>query len=69
MTQIEISELTPKERLDLIAALSDSLEPEQIVLSPAQEAELARRVADFEDDKRNAVAWETIEAELNRRAR
>ncbi len=69
MTAVDIARLTPQERLDLIGALWDSLTPEDVPLSPAQETELERRMATFEADKPGAVAWETIDAELARRSR
>jgi len=48
MTTAEIDRLSPQERLDLIGALWDSLSPEQVRLTPAQEAELERRMATFD---------------------
>jgi len=33
-----------------------------------QEAEVGRRMATFEMDKHHAIAWETIDAELDRRS-
>jgi len=64
---LDIARLTTKERLDLIAELWDSLAPEDVSLSPTQDAELARRMATFEADAKAVVAWEDIEAGLNRR--
>ena len=64
MTTLDIAGLTPKERLALIGELWDSLAPEDVPLTPAHEAELARRMATFEADASAAVPWETIEAEL-----
>jgi len=64
MTTAEIDRLSPQERLDLIGALWDSLSPEDVGLTPAQEAELARRMATFDADKREAVEWEVVAAEL-----
>jgi putative addiction module component (TIGR02574 family) len=69
MTTLDIARLTPKERLDLIAELWNSLSPEDVRLSPAQEQELARRMATFDADAGTAPPWEDIEAELNRRPR
>lgn len=69
MTATDIARLTPQQRLDLIAKLCDSLTPEDVRLTPAQEAELARRMATFDADRRNAVAWEILDAELDRPAR
>src|SRR5271169_7264297 len=67
MTTLDIAGLTPKERLDLIGELWDSLAPEDVRLTPAHEAELARRMATFETDAKAAVPWDDIEAELARR--
>ena len=69
MTTLDIAGLTPKERLDLIGELWDSLAPEDVRLTPAHEAELSRRMATFEADASAAVPWETIEAELARKSR
>ena len=63
---LDIARLTPKERLDLIGELWDSLTPEDVRLTSAQEAELARRMATFEADAKAAVSWETVDAELAR---
>ena len=68
MTTLDIARLTPEERLELIGELWDSLAPEDVRSTPAQEAELARRMATFEADASAAVAWETIEAELARKS-
>jgi putative addiction module component (TIGR02574 family) len=65
---LDITRLTTKERLDLISELWDSIAPEDVRLSPSQEAELARRMATFDADAKNAVPWEDIEAELNKRS-
>jgi putative addiction module component (TIGR02574 family) len=69
MTTLDISRLTPKERLDLIGELWDSLSAEDVQLTPAQEAELDRRLAGFDEDTRSAIPWEEIDTELGRRFR
>ena len=68
MTTLDIARMTPKERLDLIGELWDSLTAEDVGLTPAQDAELARRMATFEADAKTAKPWSDIEAELDRRA-
>jgi putative addiction module component (TIGR02574 family) len=55
--------MTTKERLDLIGELWDSLAPEYFNLTPAQDAELGRRMATFEADRKTAIPPEDIEAE------
>jgi putative addiction module component (TIGR02574 family) len=69
MKAFDITRLTPRERLDLIGELWDSLAPADVRLTPAQDAELGRRMATFEADSENAVPWEQIERELDGRAR
>jgi len=64
----DIARLTPEERLELIGRLWDSLEPEDVRLTPRQEAELGRRMANFDADAKAAVSWEEIEADLSRRS-
>jgi putative addiction module component (TIGR02574 family) len=52
MTEMDISRLSAGERLDLIGRLWDSLETDDIALTPAQHVELDRRLetADAESD-------------------
>ncbi len=69
MATPDISRLTPKERLDLIGELWDSLSVDEVPLTPAQEAELNRRLASFDGDIKAAIPWEQIDAELGRRSR
>jgi putative addiction module component (TIGR02574 family) len=69
MATLDIARLTPRERLDLIGELWDSLEPEDVTLTPAQEAELARRMQTFDEDMKTAVSWEVVKARLARRAK
>ena len=66
---LDIARLTPAERLELIGRLWDSLEPEDVGLTPRQDAELGRRMATFDADAKAAVPWEEIEADLLRRSR
>jgi putative addiction module component (TIGR02574 family) len=69
MSTLDISRLTPKERLDLIGELWDSLNTEQVQLTPEQERELDRRMATFDDDAKTAVPWESIDGEFVRQTR
>ncbi|MET3910584.1 putative addiction module component (TIGR02574 family) [Bradyrhizobium sp. S3.3.6] len=69
MATLDISRLTPKERLDLIGELWDSLSAADVQLTPAQVTELDRRLATFDADRREAIPWEDIDTELDRRSR
>jgi putative addiction module component (TIGR02574 family) len=61
--------LPAAERLEIIAAPWDSLDAAHSPLTPAQAAELDRRLASFEADKAGAMIWEEFKAELEERAR
>ena len=64
LTHDELSRLTPPERLALISQLWDSLEPGQIPLTAAQQAELDRRLETLDQDRREGVTWAALESEL-----
>jgi putative addiction module component (TIGR02574 family) len=67
MATIDITSLSPQERLDLIAQLWDSLDTDDFKPSPAQEAELERRLAGLDEDIKAGSTWQQIEGELDRR--
>lgn len=67
LTHDEIIRLSPQERLSLIEQLWDSLADAEIPLTAAQRAELERRLATFDDDRVQAVTWDSLKAELARR--
>jgi putative addiction module component (TIGR02574 family) len=67
MTIIDIARLSPQERLELIGRLWDSLDADDMRLTPAQEAELERRLATLDEDIKAGSTWEQIDAELDRR--
>jgi putative addiction module component (TIGR02574 family) len=56
-TPDEITRLSPPERIALIAQLWDSLEDEQLPLTPAQKAELDRRLSTLDHDRQGGVTW------------
>lgn len=67
LTHDELARLTPPERLALIAQLWDSLQDEQLPLTVAQQAELDRRLATLDQDRREGTTWAALKAELERR--
>ena len=67
LTPDEIVRLSPPERLALISQLWDSLEHEQLPLTSAQEAELERRLASLDENRREGVTWSALKAELEQR--
>lgn len=62
---IAISDLTVEERLELIEALWDSLEDAD--LTPAQEAELDRRIKNIDAGNGDALGWDVFRTELRAR--
>ncbi len=67
LSQAELVRLSAQERLALIGDLWESLADADIPLTPAQESELERRPASFEDDRRDEMTWEQLKAELQQR--
>ena len=63
----ELARLTPPERLALISQLWDSLEADNLPLTAAQQAELDRRLETLDQDRREGITWEALEAELEQR--
>jgi putative addiction module component (TIGR02574 family) len=67
LTPDELTRLSPQERLSLIEQLWGSLSDADIPLMSAQQGELERRLATFENDRAQAVTWDCLHAELERR--
>jgi len=63
----ELARMTPPERLALIAQLWDSLEHDHVPLTAAQQAELDRRLDTLDEDRRSALSWDELKAELQQR--
>ncbi len=59
-----IEQLSINERLELIEELTESLDGDQLPLTPAQGAELDRRMETFERDAAEGVTWEVLRARL-----
>ena len=66
MPAIDIDAMEPDERLRLIGDLWDSLSenPDDVNLTPAQRAELDRRLDRLESGKATLVSWEELKARL-----
>ena len=63
----ELARLTPRQRLDLIESLWESLEDEDVPVTDTQRAELDRRIAGFEQDQEHNISWDQLKAELRQR--
>ena len=64
----ELRKLPLAERLELVEELWDSIarESDQLTLTPAQMEELDRRLADYEQDPEQGVAWEEVRDRIRR---
>ena len=60
----ELARLSPRQRLDLIERLWESLKDEDLPLTEAQRAELDRRIEGFDRDREQSIPWEQLKAEL-----
>ncbi|HTJ29837.1 MAG TPA: addiction module protein [Acidobacteriaceae bacterium] len=67
LTQEDLAQLTPPERLALISELWDSLEADELPLTAAQISELDRRLETIDQDRREGISWKTLQAELEQR--
>ena len=59
-----INRLSPPERLALIGQLWESLDQDDLPLTPAQQSELELRLASLDVDRLKAVSWTDLKAEL-----
>ncbi len=60
--QFDFSRLSPEERLRVVEELWDSLArtPEALPVTPAQRAELDRRLDEMESDGGQGIPWEEV---------
>ena len=64
LSQEELTRLTPPERLALIAQLWDSLDDEQLPIVASQRDELDYRLGSLDADRRHAITWDALKAEM-----
>ena len=60
----ELARLSPRQRLDLIESLWESLDDADVPVADTQRAELDRRIASFDHDREHVVPWDQLKAEL-----
>ena len=68
---LDIASLTPEERLTLLEDLWDSLAtaPEALPLTPAQRAELDRRLDDLDAEGPVGIPWDEVLSQIRNRGR
>jgi putative addiction module component (TIGR02574 family) len=64
----ELARLSPRQRLDLIELLWESLDDEDVPVTDAQRAELDERIAGFDQDREHSIPWNQLKAELRQRS-
>lgn len=62
---VDIEQLTPAERLDLIERLWDSLSDEDVPITAAQRSELEHRLDALDREGPIGVPWEQLRDELD----
>jgi putative addiction module component (TIGR02574 family) len=67
MPILDYKHLSPKERLDLIGEIWDSIEADHIPLTSAQVTELDRRAAMLDEDMKDARSADVMLSDLRRR--
>ncbi len=60
----EIARLSPPERLALIGELWDSLDRDDVPMTVAQDRELDRRLDMLDKERKHAISWEVVKADL-----
>ena len=67
MLAIDVEQLTPEERLQLLERLWDSLTDEDVPLTQAQREELDRRLDELDRDGPCGIPWEEVLIRLESR--
>jgi putative addiction module component (TIGR02574 family) len=68
---VDIASLNPEERLNLLEELWDSLAstPDAVPLTPAQRAELDRRLDDLDAEGPVGIPWDEVLSRIRSRGR
>ena len=66
MPTIDLDHMSGDEKLALIGEIWRSMTPEDIHLTPAQEAEILRRLATVDEDIKHGIDADALDAELDR---
>jgi putative addiction module component (TIGR02574 family) len=61
---LDLTKLTPEEKLELIDELWTSISPEEFPLTDEQRAELHRRLDRLDEDGPTGISWDSVRAEM-----
>ena len=64
LTRNEIQELTADQKLELLDLVSESLERDQIPVSPEIKGEIKSRLESFPRDKTSSIDWKDVKQRL-----
>ena len=67
-SDVDISKLSPKDRLALLEEIWDSLTPDDVPLTEPQRRELDQRLDDLEQDGQPGIPWEEVLRRIRERA-
>ncbi len=65
---LDLTKLTPEEKLELIDELWTSISPEQFPLTDEQRVELHHRLDRLDEDGPTGVSWDSVRAEMTPRS-
>lgn len=65
---LDLTKLTPEEKLELIDELWTSINPDQFPLTDEQRVELHRRLDRLDADGPTGVPWDSVRAEMTPRS-
>jgi len=65
--QNQIGKLSAAEKFDLLDALWESLEADELSLTDAQRDELDHRLAEYQRNPENVIPWEQVKAGLSKK--
>ena len=68
MSTIDIAKLSPQERLKLLEQLWDSLSPESVPMTDAQNVELDRRLDELDREGPVGIPWNEVLDRIRNRA-
>ena len=68
MSAVDIAKLDPRERLELLEQLWDSLSPEAVPMTDAQKEELDRRLDELDRDGPVGIPWHEVLDRIRNRA-
>jgi putative addiction module component (TIGR02574 family) len=65
---LDLTQLTPEEKLELIDELWTSITPEQFPLTAPQRTELHRRLDHLDEEGPAGMSWESVRLEMTPRS-